>query len=157
MLLMVLTQGCCDSRNALHAWHVHREQQRLLSYWLTSGYAACLTASLTTTDPIILFDSQKLYVACVTVCCSQFSSIVEALNFLRDRSPNSRDGGDVPGRMLVLHHAWYLLNSHPNMKLDGHPADAVKKVRVCVWRMKTSQVWLGLVAGGTVPVEQGTT
>lgn len=64
------------------------------------------------------------------LCCAhrQFLSIVEALNFLKDKSLDSRDGGDVPGRMLVLHHAWYMLNKHPNMVLDNHPAAAIKKV-----------------------------
>jgi hypothetical protein len=60
----------------------------------------------------------------------QFDSIIQSLNYLRDRSSDSRDSGDVPGRMLVLHHAWYLVNKHPNLRLDEHPAAAVKKVYI---------------------------
>jgi len=55
-------------------------------------------------------------------------ALVEALNFLSEKSPGSRDLIDVPGRMLVLHHAWYWLNHHPNMQLDHHASTAVKKV-----------------------------
>lgn len=64
------------------------------------------------------------------LCRSQFMSIVEALNFLRDRKEKmeGKDRDDVPGRMMVLQHAWYLLNANPNMVLDNHPAAAVKKV-----------------------------
>jgi hypothetical protein len=28
----------------------------------------------------------------------------------------------------VLQHAWYVINNHPNVVLDNHPATAVKKV-----------------------------
>jgi hypothetical protein len=60
-------------------------------------------------------------------------SIVEALNFLRERKEKmeGKDRDDVPGRMMVLQHAWYLLNANPNMILDNHPAAAVKKVGGC--------------------------
>lgn len=30
--------------------------------------------------------------------------------------------------MQVLQHAWYVINNHPNVVLDNHPATAVKKV-----------------------------
>lgn len=60
--------------------------------------------------------------------CRQFDSIIQSLNYLRDRSSDTKDSGDVPGRMLVLHHAWFLVNKHPNLRLDEHPAAAVKKV-----------------------------
>lgn len=63
--------------------------------------------------------------------CSQFMSLVEGLNYLQDKKgPGCKDMSDVPGRMLVLHHAWYLLNKHPNMQLDSHAASAVTKVCV---------------------------
>lgn len=58
-------------------------------------------------------------------------ALVEALNFLRDKSPrDSKDGCDIPGRMLVLQHAWWLLNKHPNLQMDGHAASAIKIVSV---------------------------
>jgi hypothetical protein len=58
-------------------------------------------------------------------------SVVEALNFLAEKRADSKDAADVPGRMLVLHHAWWLLSTHPNMNLEVHPAAAVMGVSVC--------------------------
>lgn len=81
---------------------------------------------------LLLLPLLHLTSCCCPCCCGclhrQFDSIIQSLNYLRDRSSDSRDSGDVPGRMLVLHHAWYLVNKHPNLRLDEHPAAAVKKV-----------------------------
>lgn len=63
--------------------------------------------------------------AAAILCCWSFTSLVDALNSMREDGSTDKD---APGRMLVLHHAWYMLNGHPNMTLKAHAANAVKLV-----------------------------
>lgn len=65
-----------------------------------------------------------------------FNSIDNALEQLLAKEEQAKDKEKLPGRILMLQHARYLLLQHPNMRFEFHPASHLIQVSGCCYSTK---------------------